>query len=140
MNCKETKIFFQPVFFRFFQINFNQSFSAKTQIKIYFSAASKTAYSTQKNAMTQCGTQTRGTILVSGSVRSHVRGAPLCGGSEVPRALQDIFYDPQTSGGLLMALPEEAAAECLAELQKSIPQAREIGYVTEKMDADIYLE
>ena len=76
MNCKETKIFFQPVFFRFFQINFNQSFSAKTQIKIYFSAANKTAYSTQKNAMTQFCIQTRGTILVSGSVRSHGQGAP----------------------------------------------------------------
>lgn len=59
---------------------------------------------------------------------------------QVPRALQDIFYDPQTSGGLLMALPAEASKDCLAALHKSIPEAREIGYVTERLDADIYLE
>ena len=59
---------------------------------------------------------------------------------EIPLALEDIFYDPQTSGGLLIALPEEAAEVCLAELQKQIPQASRIGYVTELQDAAIKLE
>ncbi|MBQ7801599.1 MAG: selenide, water dikinase SelD [Oscillospiraceae bacterium] len=58
----------------------------------------------------------------------------------VSRALQDIFFDPQTSGGLLFALPAEEAAECLAELKQSIPAAAIIGYVTEELDASIYLE
>ena len=59
---------------------------------------------------------------------------------EIPLALEDIFYDPQTSGGLLIALPAEAAEACLAELQKQIPQAARIGYVTELQDAAIKLE
>lgn len=57
----------------------------------------------------------------------------------VSRALQDILYDPQTSGGLLAALPEESAANCLRELQAVIPQAHIVGYVTEKKDSWIYL-
>ena len=58
----------------------------------------------------------------------------------VPRALQDICYDPQTSGGLLVAIPKEEAEACLQELQKQVPEAKVIGYVTEKLDQYIYLE
>lgn len=62
----------------------------------------------------------------------------VCGG--ISRAMQDILYDPQTSGGLLIALPEGAAEVCLNELKESIPQAAIVGYVTEKQDAWICLE
>ena len=58
----------------------------------------------------------------------------------IPLALQDIFYDPQTSGGLLFALPGEEAAACLAQLRQTVPGAAIIGYVTEKEDAYIILE
>ena len=54
--------------------------------------------------------------------------------------MQDILYDPQTSGGLLIALPEKDAAACLAEMQESVPAARIVGYVTEALDSAIYLE
>lgn len=59
---------------------------------------------------------------------------------EVARALQDIFYDPQTSGGLLCAVPAAEAEACLAELRAVAPGTRIIGYVTEKLDSAIYLE
>ena len=59
---------------------------------------------------------------------------------DIPRAMQDICYDPQTSGGLLIALPAEQAQACLAELQASIPDAAIIGYVTERGDFAICLE
>lgn len=59
---------------------------------------------------------------------------------EVARALQDIFYDPQTSGGLLCAVPATEAEACLAELRAVAPSTRIIGYVTEKLDSAIYLE
>lgn len=59
---------------------------------------------------------------------------------EVARALQDIFYDPQTSGGLLCAVPAAEAEACLAELRAVAPSTRNIGYVTEKLDSAIYLE
>ena len=50
------------------------------------------------------------------------------------------FYDPQTSGGLLFALPEQDAQGCLDELQQSVPEAKIVGYVTEKQEFSIYLE
>lgn len=59
---------------------------------------------------------------------------------EVARALQDIFYDPQTSGGLLCAVPAAEAEACLAELRAVAPSTRIIGYVTEKLNSAIYLE
>ena len=58
----------------------------------------------------------------------------------IPRALEDIFFDPQTSGGLLFAIPGDEAKACLKELKEVIPAAAIIGYVTEEMDAAIYLE
>ena len=59
---------------------------------------------------------------------------------DVPLPLEDIFFDPQTSGGLLFAIPEAYAAECLAEMKTVAPDAAIIGYVTEREDADIILE
>ena len=59
---------------------------------------------------------------------------------EIPLAIQDILYDPQTSGGLLFALPERDAQACLRELQDQIPRAAIVGYVTEKEEAFVCLE
>ena len=55
-------------------------------------------------------------------------------------AMQDILYDPQTSGGLLFALPAVEAEACLTALRRDIPNAAIIGYVTEKEDSYIILE
>lgn len=60
--------------------------------------------------------------------------------AEVPVALQDIFYDPQTSGGLLIAVSQADAKALLKELQASIPQAALVGFVSEKENAWIKLE
>lgn len=59
---------------------------------------------------------------------------------EISLAMQDILYDPQTSGGLLFALPEGEAEACLAQLKQSIPNAAIIGYVTEQEASCIILE
>ena len=59
---------------------------------------------------------------------------------EIPRPLMDLFFDPQTSGGLLIALPETAARDCLAQLRDAIPSAACIGYVTAREDSWIVLE
>ena len=58
----------------------------------------------------------------------------------ISRAQQDILYDPQTSGGLLFAIPEAEAEACLAAMRNEIPDAAIIGYVTEKEDSYIVLE
>ncbi len=64
----------------------------------------------------------------------------VCVSDGVSRAMQDICYDPQTSGGLLMAVAEADAQRCLKQLREVIPSAAIIGCVTEKQDASIYLE
>ena len=58
----------------------------------------------------------------------------------ISRTMQDILYDPQTSGGLLFALPAAEADACLAQLKQTIPSAAVIGYVTGKEDSYIILE
>ena len=58
----------------------------------------------------------------------------------IPLAMEDILYDPQTSGGLLFTIPAQEASACLAELKQAIPYAAIIGYVTEKEDSYIILE
>ncbi len=65
-------------------------------------------------------------------------GVKLCG--EISRAMQDILYDPQTSGGLLMSLPKEASGACLKELKEAGVEAGIVGYVTDRQDAWICLE
>lgn len=58
----------------------------------------------------------------------------------VSRAMLDICYDPQTSGGLLIALPESAAKACLSRLQDAAPGAAMIGYVSEPDTAAVMME
>ena len=59
---------------------------------------------------------------------------------DVSRAMEDICYDPQTSGGLLIALPQRCAQECLERMRQVIPQAAAIGYVTPQEKAAVVLE
>ena len=59
---------------------------------------------------------------------------------KLPLAMEDILYDPQTSGGLLFALPAAEAEACLAQLKQTVPEAAVIGYVTEHEDFPIILE
>lgn len=67
----------------------------------------------------------------------HAAYAP---GRGIPLALEDILYDPQTSGGLLIALPERYAAEAFKRISEAAPDAQIIGYVTEAEEKAIILE
>ena len=58
----------------------------------------------------------------------------------VSRTMQDLLYDPQTSGGLLMAVAAADAESCLKELQEVIPCAEAVGYVTDRQENWIILE
>ena len=59
---------------------------------------------------------------------------------EVSRAMQDILYDPQTSGGLLIAVDERDADALLDELASVAPGAARIGYVTEREEKELVIE
>lgn len=55
-------------------------------------------------------------------------------------ALEDLLYDPQTSGGLLISLPEAEAKKCLAEMAAEGIDAAIIGRVTEGDDYAVYID
>lgn len=52
----------------------------------------------------------------------------------VPLAISDILYDPQTSGGLLISVPEKEGLKLAAALKDRIPIAEIIGFVKEQED------
>ena len=53
----------------------------------------------------------------------------------IAREIEDLLYDPQTSGGLLITLPETDAAA----LERSLEGARRIGRVLERQEKLIRL-
>lgn len=57
----------------------------------------------------------------------------------VSRAMLDILYDPQTSGGLLISVSEKDGQQLLHELKESGVEAAIIGYVTEPKEHAIIL-
>ena len=80
-------------------------------------------------------------IIPAGAYRNmdHVK-SELTVKEGVPQSLVDLAADPQTSGGLLLALPEPAALELLPRLQEVAPQTRLIGRVEEKGETRLVLE
>ena len=58
---------------------------------------------------------------------------------DISRAMQDIMYDPQTIGGLLIAVAEKDATQLHHELVESGVQASIVGHVTEAQDYPIIL-
>ena len=70
-------------------------------------------------------------ILPAGMYRNrHFAEASVDAGT-VPLAVQDMLYDPQTSGGLLIAVHPEDAEAMLTELKGAVPSAQRIGVVCE---------
>lgn len=58
----------------------------------------------------------------------------------IAEPLLDILYDPQTSGGLLIAVAEKDAPVLERNLQDVIPCAKHIGYVTKRKETALVLE
>jgi selenide, water dikinase len=52
--------------------------------------------------------------------------------SAVDLNMVKLFYDPQTAGGLLLAISEDKAADLLGELRRNYPRAEIIGRVNER--------
>lgn len=51
---------------------------------------------------------------------------------DLPLPLSDLLYDPQTSGGLLMAVDKKDAEQLLSRIKKDAPEARIVGRVANK--------
>lgn len=52
--------------------------------------------------------------------------------ADIAPAMQEILFDPQTSGGLLISVAADKAQDLLSEIQKDDPQAQMIGEIVKK--------
>ena len=68
-------------------------------------------------------------ILPAGMYRNRKFAEPGVDAGDVELAKQDLLYDPQTAGGLLMAVAPEDADALFAELKAAVPSAQRIGRV-----------
>lgn len=60
--------------------------------------------------------------------------------NHIPETMKDILYDPQTSGGLLIAIPKAKAGKLLKELENSPTKYAIIGEVVEKEEHYLLVE
>ena len=54
-------------------------------------------------------------------------------------AMEEVLFDPQTSGGLLIAAAPDRSEELLAELKEAGLPAAAVGTLTEKREKEIYV-
>jgi selenide,water dikinase len=57
----------------------------------------------------------------------------------IPAAMQEIVFDPQTSGGLLIAVAPEAARELCDAIRQDDPAAAIIGEAVDREDAEVII-
>ncbi len=79
-------------------------------------------------------------ILPEGMYRNRAFAEPFVAAGETELAVQDALYDPQTSGGLLMAVDPEDADALFFELSQCVPCAQRIGTVVERVEKSIILQ
>jgi selenide,water dikinase len=59
--------------------------------------------------------------------------------SGVSFAMEEVLFDPQTSGGLLLAVPPGEAGSLVGDLQNVGLPAAVVGEITKKQDKEIYV-
>ena len=60
--------------------------------------------------------------------------------SKIPFSMEELLFDPQTSGGLLFAVRGDQAGEFLKELKEAGLPAAIVGRLTSKKEKDIYVK
>ena len=79
-------------------------------------------------------------ILPEGMYRNRTYAEQAVDVGETELAVCDLLFDPQTSGGLLSAVPASEADAAFAALKGVVPCAQRVGVITEKKDKAIYLK
>ncbi len=82
----------------------------------------------------------RNGILPGGMYRNRAFAQSAVSEGDVPVAVQDVLYDPQTAGGLLMAVHPEDADALFEELKAAVPAAQRVGVVTAAKEKRVYLK
>lgn len=76
-------------------------------------------------------------LYTAAGQRNRNHTGPFVRFEDVPFAMQEVLFDPQTSGGLLLAVAPEDAETLEAELQAAGLPAAIVGGVTEKQETEI---
>lgn len=71
--------------------------------------------------------------------RKHTADQIMIDGS-VPKDVEDVLFDPQTSGGLMISVVESKAEELMEALKDTPTESAIIGYVVEKEDKAVIVE
>lgn len=78
-------------------------------------------------------------LLPAGVYRNRNYAEPFVDEGWLPLNVRDALFDPQTSGGLLIAVDPRDADALERDLRASVPSAQRIGTVIAKSDKSIYL-
>lgn len=76
-------------------------------------------------------------LLTAAGQRNRNHTGPFVRFENVPFAMEEVLFDPQTSGGLLVALPKEQAAALVEDLRRGGAPAAVVGEVTDTEDIEI---
>ena len=76
-------------------------------------------------------------LLTAAGQRNRNHTGPFVQFENVPFAMEEVLFDPQTSGGLLVALPKEQAAALAEDLRRGGAPAAVVGEVTDSEDIEI---
>ena len=76
-------------------------------------------------------------LLTAAGQRNRNHTGPFVRFENVPFAMEEVLFDPQTSGGLLAALPKEQAAALVEDLRRGGAPAAVVGEVTDSEDIEI---
>lgn len=73
-------------------------------------------------------------ILPEGMYRNRAFAEAYVDCADISLEKQDLLYDPQTAGGLMISAAAADAEALLAELRSAVPSAQRIGYIREYRD------
>lgn len=76
-------------------------------------------------------------LLTAAGQRNRNHTEPFVRFENVSFAMEEVLFDPQTSGGLLVALPKEQAAALVEDLRRCGAPAAVVGEVTDSEDIEI---
>lgn len=76
-------------------------------------------------------------LYTAAGQRNRNHAGPFVRFEDVPFAMEEVLFDPQTSGGLLLAVPPDEADALAQELQAAGLPARIVGEITEKQAVEI---
>ena len=76
-------------------------------------------------------------LLTAAGQRNRNHAGPFVRFEGIPFAMEEVLFDPQTSGGLLIALPAAEAEALLADLLAVNQAAAIVGEITEREPIEI---